>query len=120
MRAGPAIPDGIEVFEVHGSLFFGAVDQFTEAIRTVSKTPRVLILETGSLLSIDATGLRALEDLLKQLVHQGSHLVISGIHKQPLVAMTQSGVLDELGEDNVCGNLVEAIKRGEELLKTHS
>ncbi len=117
MQARPAIPEGIEVFEVYGSLFFGAVDQFTEAIRTVSKKPKVLILETESLLSIDATGLRALEDLLRQLIHQGSHLVISGIHKQPLFAMTQSGFLDELGEDNLCGNLAEAIKRGELLLK---
>ncbi len=116
--AKPAIPDGVEVFEVYGSLFFGAIDQFTEAIRTIEKKPNVLILETRSLLSVDATGLRALDDLAKQLRRQGSHLVISGIHKQPLVAMQQSGFLDDIGEENLCGNLAEAIQRSTVLLGT--
>jgi SulP family sulfate permease len=114
--AKPAIPDGVEVFEVYGSLFFGAVDQFTEAIRSIEGKPKVLVLEMRSLLSIDATGLRALEDLVRQLSHQKSHLLIAGIHKQPLFAMTQSGFLDHLGEDNVCGSLEEAIERAKVLM----
>jgi SulP family sulfate permease len=75
----------------------------------------VLILER-SLLSIDATGLRALEDLVRQLAHQKSHLLISGVHKQPLFAMTQSGFIDHLGEDNLCGTLEEAVVRANVLL----
>ena len=41
------------MFEVYGSLFFGAVDQFTESMRPLEKTPKVLILETQHLLAID-------------------------------------------------------------------
>ena len=37
------VPDGVEVFEVYGSLFFGAVDQFTESIRQIEKKPKVFI-----------------------------------------------------------------------------
>ena len=105
---------------MYGSLFFGAIDQFTEAICAIKGKPEVLILETGNLLSIDATGLRALEDLLKQLSHQKSHLLISGIHKQPFVAIQQSGFLDALGDVNICSNLDEAIKRAEMLLVKES
>ena len=110
------MPAGVEVFEIFGSLFFGAVDQFTEAIRTVEKRPKVLILETGRLLSVDATGLHVIEDLAKQLQHHGSHLIIASIHKQPLFALTNAGLYDLIGEENVCGDLNSAIVRAEALI----
>ena len=112
------VPEGVEVFEVYGTLFFGAVDQFTESMRFLENKPLALILETRNLLAVDATGLRALEELTFQLAHQKTHFIVSGIHKQPLFAMQQSGLLGRLGEDNVCGTLDEALQRASELLKT--
>lgn len=111
--AGPkrTIPEGVEVFEVYGTLFFGAVDQFTESIRFIEKKPSVLILETRNLLAVDATGLRALDELYSQLSRQQTHFIISGIHKQPLFAVQGSGLLDRVGEDNICGDLDEALER---------
>ena len=113
----PVIPDGVEVFELYGTLFFGAVDQFTESMRFLENKPKVLILETKNLLAVDATGLRALDELVYQLSQQKTHFLLSGIHKQPLFAMQQSGLLDRLGEDNVCGSLDEALKRAGELIQ---
>ena len=113
----PVIPDGVEVFELYGTLFFGAVDQFTESMRFLENKPKVLILETRNLLAVDATGLRALDELVHQLSQQKTHFLLSGIHKQPLFAMQQSGLLDRLGEDNVCGSLDEALKRAGELIQ---
>jgi sulfate permease, SulP family len=109
--ARPTIPDDVEVFEVYGTLFFGAVEQFTESIRFLEKKPRAFILDTHRLLAVDATGLRALDDLAAILKSQGTALVISGIHKQPLVALTQSGFIDRIGEENICGSLEEALER---------
>jgi SulP family sulfate permease len=111
------VPDGVEVFEVYGSLFFGAVDQFTESIRQIEKKPKVFILETHNLLAIDASGLHALEDLRSELAQQKTHFIISGIHKQPFFATEQSGLLDRLGEDNFCENLDEALNHAHLLLK---
>jgi SulP family sulfate permease len=59
IQAKRVLPNGVEVFELYGTLFFGAVDQFTESMRFLEKTPRVLILETRNLLAIDASGLHA-------------------------------------------------------------
>lgn len=36
------LPEGVEVFEVYGSLFFGAVDQFSETIRAIEKLRKYL------------------------------------------------------------------------------
>lgn len=105
------VPEGVEVFEIYGSLFYAAVDQFKDSLRAVEKPPIVLILRTRNMLAIDATGLRALEDLLERTRKEGTKLVISGIHKQPLFSLTTSGLLDKIGEDNVCGNIDEALAR---------
>ena len=115
--SGTKVPDGVEVFEVYGSLFFGAVDQFTETIRVMEKKPKVFILETRNLLAIDASGIRAIEDLLTQLSHQKTEFIVSGIHKQPLVAITQSGLLDRIGEARLCGTLDEALEKAREIVK---
>lgn len=106
-----AIPAGIEVYEVFGSLFFGAVDQFTESLRSMTSKPRIFILETKNLLAIDASGLRALESLAEELTRQGTQFFISGIHKQPLFAIEQSGFLYKIGEEHVFGSLGEALEK---------
>jgi SulP family sulfate permease len=105
------LPEGVEAFEVHGTLFFGAVEQFTETMRALEKPPKVFILETRNLLAIDATGIRAIEDLFGRLTRDGTRFILSGIHKQPLFAITQAGLMDRIGEDNVCGSLAEAVER---------
>jgi sulfate permease, SulP family len=111
------VPNGVEVFEVFGSLFFGAVDQFTESLHEMKSKPKVFILETKNLLAIDATGLRALESLTDDLHRQGSQFLLAGIHKQPLFAMQQSGFLDKIGEDNVFSSLSDALEQSRVLVE---
>lgn len=108
-----SIPKGVEVFELQGSLFFGAVEQFTETIRAIEKPPEIFILETRNLLAVDATGLRAIEDIYSMMKEQGTSMIISGIHKQPLFAMTNSGLIDKIGIDMIFGSLEEAIANAE-------
>lgn len=111
------IIEGVEIFEVYGSLFFGAVEQFTESLRAVEKKPNYLILETSHLLAIDASGLRALEDLTIELKRQKTKFLISGLHKQPLFAMEQSGLINRIGDDNLFGSINEAISYINEIKK---
>lgn len=110
------VPAGVEIFEVYGTLFFGAVDQFRETIRQFDSHPKVIIIETSRLLVIDGSGIKALEDLLEQLHKEKTSLLISGIHKQPLFELTRSGLYDKIGEDNIFGGLDEAIKHSRQLL----
>jgi len=113
-----AIPEGVEIFEVFGTLFFGAVEQFTETMRVLERPPRVFILETRNLLAIDATGIRAIEELLSGLRHSGTRFILSGIHKQPLFALTQAGLLERIGEDNLTGTLAEALESARAVSKS--
>jgi SulP family sulfate permease len=110
------VPEGVEVFEIYGSFFFGAADKFKSAIGVVEKPPRVLILRMRHVFVLDATGLRALEDLFVKTRRENSQLVLSGVHAQPLVAMERSGLYEQIGEDNVCSHIDDALERARALL----
>jgi SulP family sulfate permease len=110
------VPPGVEVFEVYGALFFGAASKFKDAVRRVERPPKALILRMRDVLAIDATGLRAIEDLFAKTRRDGTTLVLSGVHAQPLVALERSGLLGRIGEANVHGNIRDALARARSLL----
>ncbi len=114
------IPKEVEVFELQGALFFGAIDTFKEAIKFIEKRPKVLILRMRNVVAIDASGINSLDELYESFKKDGIVLLISGIHSQPLFAIQKSGLIDKMGIDNIVGNLNEAILKSEEILKSMS
>lgn len=110
------VPPGVEVFEIYGPLFFGAIEQFKDAIRQLEKPPRVLILRIRNVLAVDATALQALEVEFKNAQKTNTAFVLSDVHTQPLYAMQQSGLLEKIGADNVCGNIDDALNRARRIL----
>lgn len=110
------VPKGVIVYELAGSLFFGAVDKFKETMNRISETPKILILRMRSVSSIDAAGIQMIEDLLNRCNSEGTRLLLSGVHAQPVVALTRAGVLKRLGEENALGNIDAALNRAREIL----
>jgi sulfate permease, SulP family len=113
-------PPGVEIFELYGTLFFGAVAKFKDAVRVMERRPRVLILRMRDVVVVDASGLRALEDLLGQTRHDGTVLLLSGVHAQPLIAIERSGLLERIGEDNALPDVRTALNRAREILAERS
>ena len=111
-----AIPNGVEVYEINGPFFFGAAEKFKDALGQVSRTPKVLIIRMRNVPAIDSTGLNVLRDLIRGSSRQGTRVLISDIHTQPLLALGRSAVMDELGDENIFGNLDDALNRARELL----
>lgn len=105
------IPKGVEVFEIQGSFFFGATEKFKSALQEASRAPQVLILRMRDVVSLDATGLRAIEEVHNRARRESWALILSGVHAQPMVAMVRSGLADQIGEDNLCGDIDEALVR---------
>lgn len=109
------VPSGVEVYEINGPFFFGAADKFSETIRT-SIRAKVIIIRIRHVLSIDSTGLHMLNILLRDFRRENVSLLLSGVHSQPLFAMQKSGFLDEIGEENIFGNIDDALNRAREIL----
>lgn len=110
------VPKGVVVYELAGSLFFGAVDKFKDTMARISDKPKILILRMRSVSSIDAAGIQMIEDLLTRCKGEGTQLLLSGVHAQPVVALTRAGVLKQLGEENALGNIDAALNRAREIL----
>ncbi len=110
------VPPGVEVFEVFGALFFGAASKFKDALGQVDSNPDVLILRMREVHAMDATGLRALEDLFEKTQRSRTLLILSGVHAQPLVALERSGLLTRIGEQNLFGHIDAALDRAREAL----
>ncbi|MBI1909999.1 MAG: STAS domain-containing protein [Deltaproteobacteria bacterium] len=104
------IPEGVDVYEAEGAFFFGVSELFRDMMEIGKNPSPVMILRMRHVLLLDATGLRALKDLRKQCLRYKVHLILCGIHAQPLMAMEQSGLLAEFGEKNVLGSLDEALE----------
>jgi SulP family sulfate permease len=110
------VPDGVEVFEINGPFFFGAVSKFRDTVRIVENPPKIVIIRMRDVPAIDSTGINALEKLLKDTKKHGTHLVLSGVHTQPLMALAQAEFIEKIGEENVLGNIDDALDRAREIL----
>ena len=106
-----AIPKGVEVYEINGPFFFGAAEQFKDTLGRIARKPKVLIIRMRNVPAIDSTGIRALADVIRRTRKEGTLVLLSDVHAQPLVALGRSDLLDEIGDDNIFGNLDDALNR---------
>ena len=113
--ARPTIPPGVEVYEIDGPFFFGAAEKFKETMASMSRPPKVLILRMRKVGLLDATGLALIGDLARKGRVGGPALVLSDLHSQPMVALTKSGLLSVVGEDNCVGGIDDALDRARAL-----
>ncbi|HET7232312.1 MAG TPA: sulfate permease [Longimicrobium sp.] len=107
---GDAVPRGVEVYEIDGPFFFGAAEKFRETLGTVESKPKVLVIVMDRVPAIDSTGLRALRTVVRRATKDGTRVILSGVHAQPMVALGRSDLLDELGDANLCGTIPEALE----------
>jgi SulP family sulfate permease len=85
-------------FSLYGSLFFGAVAKMDMVVSAVEAAPdgTDLVLETHQLVSLDTTGLDALQQLQKTLAKQGGQLRLLGLQPQPASLLERSGFADRV------------------------
>ena len=111
-----AIPKGVQIYEIDGPFFFGAAEKFKETMGSIERAPAVLILRMRKVGLLDATGIALIRELVKKGQHDGTTLVLSDVHSQPMVAMTRSDLLDVIGEENFVGDLGEALERARKII----
>lgn len=111
-----SVPSGVEIFEVSGPFFFGAAEEFKNAMTAIAGKPRVLIIRLRNVPVIDSTGLHMLRDLARRSRSDGTQLLLSDVHAQPMFALVSSDTLEQIGEDNLFGNVDDALNRARDLL----
>jgi SulP family sulfate permease len=111
-----AIPSGVEVYEISGPFFFGAAQAFKDTLGQVSGQPKVLIIRMRHVPAIDSTGMRSLRDVVHRSRRDGTVVLVTEVHSQPLAALRGTPTMDEIGLDNICPSLDFALARAQEFL----
>ena len=70
-----------------------------------------MIMRLRNMTAIDATGLRALEDLADELHRTRRTLILCGAPTQPARLMRQAEFHDHVGAENICPNIDAALQR---------
>jgi sulfate permease, SulP family len=112
-------PDGsprVVAYSLYGSLFFGAIHKLEALLDPAQRHPEVLILEMQHLVNLDTTGLEGLESLCNNLHKKGCVLILCNVGKQPQSLINRSGFADEVGGNNICGDVYGALARARDLL----
>lgn len=104
-------PAGVQVREVYGALFFGAVGKLEALPAQLPEGTRALVLDMHRLIAMDTSGLDALEQLQRELSRRGITLWIAEVNEQPRSLMERSGFAAHLGEQAFAPTLAEALQR---------
>ena len=108
-----AVPKNTMVYEINGPLFFGAADKILKI--TVDEKMNCLILRMRSVGSIDATAMHKLELLYEDCKKKEIQLVLSHVNEQPMAVMTKAGFINQVGKENFCAHIDDALKRAQDL-----
>lgn len=102
-------PADVAVYEINGPFFFGAAEKFKETVNSIASPPRVLVLVMRNVPAIDSTGINALRSLIRRSRSEGTRVLVTGVHAQPMIVLGRTGFLDEIGDENLFGTAAEAI-----------
>jgi SulP family sulfate permease len=111
------LPSGVQVYDINGPFFFGAAERFREAVGRVAARPQVLIIRLKNVSAIDSSGLRALTEIVHRSRKDNVRVILADLHAQPMVVLTNSGLVAEIGEEDAARTLEEAIEEAREYLR---
>jgi len=109
------IPYYATIFRIHGPFLFGATDKIYAVTENLHKLPPVVILRLRNMTALDATGLFAIEEIAKQLHATKRTLILCGAREQPAQLIHQAEFAEVIGEENICENVQDALRRAEEV-----
>jgi SulP family sulfate permease len=104
------VPPDVAVYSIDGPFFFGAADQFRDAIARIGRKPRAVILRLRDVPYIDSTALNVLLAAVEDLHRRGTRVLLSGIRSQPLQLLEEAGAVHVLGQENLFRTTAEALR----------
>lgn len=107
------VPKHTMVYEINGPMFFGAADKFMNI--SVDSHVKAVILRMKSVPAMDVNALHTLNNVLKSCKKRHITVILSHVQEQPLKLMQKAGFDKQIGDENICENIDQALERAEEL-----
>jgi SulP family sulfate permease len=103
----------LKIVEVHGSLFFGAVNhvqQVLHAIDADNPQQKHVLVVADSINFTDVAGAEMLVQEARRRRRMGGGLYLAGVKARTLEVLRRGGYLDEIGEENVFDGMDSALE----------
>ena len=100
---------GVQVFDLHGALFFGAVAQVESLPDRVRVGTHCVVLGLHRLVLMDTSGLESLRQVHRALKRRGIGLRLAEAEEQPLSLIRRSGFAQDLGDGGIAPTVAQAM-----------
>jgi len=102
---------GVLIYSIEGPLFFGAAEKLERTLAHIQRPATTLILRMGNVPFLDATGIRAIEEMINDFTRHGAKVLLVELKPNVRYKLERAGVLSVAGTDNVLATLDEALLR---------
>jgi SulP family sulfate permease len=109
------IPGYVRIFRIHGPFLSGATEKLRPIFDGIHELPEIVILRLRNMTALDATGLRAFEELAQALQESGRCLLLCGARHQPAGLIARADFHRHIGDANICANVAVALRRAREI-----
>jgi len=92
------LPEGVMVYSIEGPFFFGAVENFEQALAQTHTDPHTLLIRLRRVPFMDITGLQTLEEAIERMKRRGITIMLSEANDRVLARLTKTGILEMIGE----------------------
>src|SRR5665647_642337 len=111
------LPKGVDVYEISGPFFFAAAQSYKATLKGLAADSKVLILRMRHVPFIDATGIRNFKEVVRDFKIRKVAIILSGVRPKVHQALVDCGLAEEIGNDLICDNFGDAVKKATEELE---
>ncbi|WP_320007988.1 SulP family inorganic anion transporter [Maridesulfovibrio sp.] len=101
----------VVVYEINGPMFFGMAQRFVDVMSFTRKKPEVIVLCMRNVPTMDATGIEALETVIRRAHTQNIKIVLSGVHPRIEKIMSRLGTDKLVGPENIFPDFSTAVAK---------
>ncbi len=102
---------GVVVCSIDDPFFLRAAGKLDSMLAHIPRPARTLILRMGNVPYVDATGIRALREIVTVFNSHGATVVLVEVRPRLLQKLVRGGVIAHVGSDNVIDTLEHAQTR---------
>ncbi len=98
------------IIYLSGPIFFGTQEQITNEVQSYLKDYKAIVFSMRGVPSIDDSGVHELMDMIVLCRSNGVRVIFCGMQKHVIEALYRHEFLEVLGEENMCWDVVQALR----------
>ena len=109
--------EDVMVLTLSGAMFFGAAQKLKKVLLNLRRPPKVLIINMTQVISLDATAIMTLEDMVNKTRKMGVLILLVGLKKQPRHWLLRAGLLEDIPRKHILHTMEQALARAHDIIE---